>query len=175
MKIIDLNIMNMLNATCVQIVTDDHEEATSIFGGIEKGIDYEMKITKKQKRRSLDANAYAWVLIKKLAKHYNIPPEQVYRKEIHELPCYDIVPIKADAVERWKSNWESKGLGWICEIMGDSKIQGYVNTVNFYGSSVYSSVEMARLIDNILDDCNDAGIHIEDKEDIERAKGEWRQ
>ena len=33
----------------------------------------------KRKGRSLDANAYAWVLLDKLAAHYGIPRNDVYR------------------------------------------------------------------------------------------------
>lgn len=36
----------------------------------------------KRKGRSLDANAYAWVLLDKLAAHYGIPRNDVYREEI---------------------------------------------------------------------------------------------
>lgn len=35
----------------------------------------------KRKGRSLDANAYAWVLLDKLAAHYGIPRNDVYRED----------------------------------------------------------------------------------------------
>ena len=36
----------------------------------------------RRKGRSLDANAYCWVLLDKLAAHYNLPREAIYREEI---------------------------------------------------------------------------------------------
>lgn len=42
----------------------------------------EYTATIKGKGRSLDANAYAWVLLDKLAAHYGVARENVYRQEI---------------------------------------------------------------------------------------------
>ena len=40
----------------------------------------------KRKGRSLDANAYAWVLMDKLAAHYRLNPEDIYREKIKQIP-----------------------------------------------------------------------------------------
>lgn len=42
----------------------------------------EYTATIKGKGRSLDANAYCWVLLDKLAAHYGVSREKVYRQEI---------------------------------------------------------------------------------------------
>lgn len=47
---------------------------------------------KYRKKRSLDANAYCWVLINKLAEKLNLKPIEVYRKAIYEVGVREIVP-----------------------------------------------------------------------------------
>lgn len=175
MKIQDARISNLAGRVNISLMfpEEDYTEACSLFGGLDPETDYEIRIEKKQKKRSLDANAYAWVLIKKLAKHYSIPPVEVYRRQIVDMPCYDILPIKNEVLQRWKKNWTSKGMGWICEELGPSKFPNYTNTINYYGSSVYSSADMAKLIDNLISECQSADIYIADRAEIERAKREW--
>lgn len=125
------------------------------------------------KKRSLDANAFAWVLIRELSDHYKVKPIEVYREQILDLNTYTVVPIKTDEVDKWISMWEDRGSGWLVVNLGDSKIQGYTNLKCFRGSSTFDSREMSRLIDNLVQECEQAGI-IVDKAKIEEARGEWK-
>lgn len=74
---------------------------------------YEVKEVKK--KRSLDSNAYAWVLLGKLQDKLRIPKEEIYRSIIKEIGSYEVVPIKNEAVERFRQAWSKNGLGWITE------------------------------------------------------------
>ena len=134
---------------------------------------YTVEIEPLKKKRSLDANAYAWVLMGKLAKKLLTTPEQVYREYISDTSNYEILPIKNEALEHWKQIWSNKGVGWLCDELGESKLQGYTNVRCFYGSSVYSSAEMAHLIDLIIQDCEEQGIETMTPAEIERMKREW--
>ena len=125
---------------------------------------YAVEIKEHRKKRSLDANAYAWTLIGQLAAKLStdgvvITPDQVYREAIRDVGGnYEVVPIRDDALERWQQIWAGKGLGWVCEVIGKSKIDGYTNTRCFYGSSVYDTAQMSRLISIIVDECKAAGV-----------------
>ena len=125
---------------------------------------YAVEIKEHRKKRSLDANAYAWTLIGKLAAKLStdgvvITPDQVYREAIRDVgDNYEVIPIRDDALERWQQIWTAKGLGWVCEVIGKSKIDGYTNTRCFYGSSVYDTAQMSRLISIIVDECKAAGV-----------------
>lgn len=111
-----------------------------------------------REKRSLDANAYCWLLIGKLADHYDLTPEEVYRTEIRNVGPYEVIPVREDAAERWPSIWGGGGTGFLCDDLGPSKIQGYRNFRCWYGSHVYDTKQMSRLIDAIARDCKDAGI-----------------
>jgi len=134
------------------------------FTGEMKPKKYVAEIKEYRPRRSLDANAYAWVLIGKLSEALSTPkapitPEQVYREAIRDVGGnYEITPIRDDAVDHWQMVWEKNGLGWICEVIGKSKIEGYTNVRNFYGSSVYDKAQMGRLIDILVQECKAQGV-----------------
>ena len=82
-------------------------------------------------------------------------------------------PIRKDAVERWVEIWQSNGDGWVCEIMGDSKIEGYVNVRSYYGSSQYDTAQMSRLIDLIVQECRQQGIETATPQELARYKEAW--
>jgi len=134
---------------------------------------YTVEIEPLKKKRSLDANSYAWVLMGKLSQKLQTTPEQVYRAYINDTSNYEILPIKSEAVEHWKQIWSDKGIGWLCDELGESKLKGYTNVRCFYGSSVYSSVEMAHLIDLIIQDCKEQGIETMSDEEQARLIAEW--
>ncbi len=76
---------------------------------------YEIKEVKE--RRSLDSNAYCWVLLGKLQNKLHIPKEEIYRNLIKEIGSYEIVPVRNKAVERFSKAWSKNGIGWITETM----------------------------------------------------------
>lgn len=110
-------------------------------------------------KRSNDANAYYWTLVNELSDKVGIPPKDIYRVHVKDVGGnYEVVPIRNDALEVWIKNWVGRGLGWICETIGESKLQGYTNVICYYGSSTYDSRQMSRLIDLCIQDCKEQGI-----------------
>lgn len=135
---------------------------------------YVAEIKQYRQRRSLDANAYAWQLLGKLAAALSTPdvtysPEHVYRELIRDVgDNYEIMPVRDDALKRWVQIWTGRGLGWVCEVMGPSKFKGYTNTRCFYGSSVYDTAQMSRLISIIVEECKVAGVETMTPEELGR-------
>lgn len=112
--------------------------------------DKKYEIKEHKNKRSLDANGYCWVLCKKIADKLHITKEEVYRKNIKEMGKYEIIPIRNEAVNTFINAWTEKGIGWICESLSRSKLDGFTNLIAYYGSSVYDSKEMALLLDSIV-------------------------
>jgi hypothetical protein len=126
---------------------------------LEDDKEYEVVIDKLKKKRSNDANAYYWQLIGQLSAKINVPPREIYRTHIKDVgDNFEIVPIREIAVEAWKSAWESRGIGWCCECLGESKMRDYMNVICFYGSSTYDTRQMSRLIELCVADCKEQGI-----------------
>lgn len=135
---------------------------------------YDLEVKEHRKKRSLDANAYAWVLINKLADEMRITPLEVYRQAIQNVGGnYEILPIKEDATDHFKRIWEAKGLGWPCVDMGKSKIDGYRNMRAYYGSSTYDTRQMSQLIDNLVQDCKALDIETLTPEKLSLLMENW--
>ena len=136
-------------------------DATAFCDEMKDGKVYEADLKEHRKKRSLDANAYAWVLLGKLASRVGMSKEDVYREFIKDVGGnYEILPIRNDAVDKWISNWQNKGIGWVCDILGESKLDGYTNVITYYGSSTYDSLQMSRLINLIVEECKGQGIEV---------------
>ena len=136
---------------------------------------YDIEVKEHRKKRSLDANAYAWVLINKLADTMRIPPTEIYRQAIQNVGGnYEILPVKEEAAEHFKQVWEAQGLGWPCVDMGKSKVSGYRNLRAYYGSSTYTTTQMAQLIEILLQDCRSLDIEVKSAEEIASIMEAWK-
>lgn len=119
---------------------------------------YDIEIKEHRNRRSLDANAYCWVLCDKLAQHTRLPKTEIYRRAIKEIGgVSDTVCVKEVAADKLCKTWEANGIGWMTE-RAESKFRGCANITLYYGSSTYDTAQMSRLIDNIIQECKDAEI-----------------
>lgn len=118
----------------------------------------EYEIVRKRKKRSLDANSFLWSLIGQIASVVNVPSDEVYRRAIHEAGVYTPLPIKAEAVEEFSRIWGAHGVGWIVDVLDDSKLPGYKLVRAYNGSSTYDTAQMSRLIDYVIQDAKALGI-----------------
>ena len=135
---------------------------------------YDLEVKEHRKKRSLDANAYAWVLINKLADVMRIPPTEVYRQAIQDISGNsEILPVREDAVEQFKTAWSHNGIGWMCRDMGKSKLQGYRNLMVYYGSSVYNAKQMSDLIEALVQDCKALDIETMTPDKLSLLMDEW--
>lgn len=118
----------------------------------------EYEILKAKRRRSLDANAYAWVLIDKIAAAVNVSKTEIYKNTIKEIGGNSqIVCVSAEAADEFCRGWRHNGLGWQTESF-PSVIEGYINVVLYYGSSCYDTRQMSIFIDRLIQDAQALGI-----------------
>lgn len=90
-----------------------------------------IEIKKHKNKRSLDANAYMWVLISKIEEKVNVSKDIVYKDAIKNIGVYEVIPVKNEAVDRFIEAWTKNGLGWVCETT-KSKLEGYTNILAYY-------------------------------------------
>lgn len=141
-----------------------------------RSVDLNLTVAKYSKKRSLDANAYFWKLAGELSAVINIPPEEIYRQYIRGIgDNFEIVPIRNDAKARWIKNWGANGLGWVCEELGDSKLDGYTNVICYFGSSTYDSQQMKRLTELLVFDCKEHGVETRTPDELARLCDEWAE
>ena len=135
---------------------------------------YELTVKEYRRKRSLDANAYAWVLIHKLAKAMGLSPEEVYLQQIPNVGG-NVTPlcVREKDVERVKRAWQNNGLGWPVKDLGPSQVRGCRNLMAYHGSSTYDTAQMSRLIDNLVQDCKALDIETMTEEKLALLKEEW--
>jgi len=133
--------------------------------------DYE--IVKVKKKRSLDANSYAWVLINKIALAVRTSPEDIYRETIKDVPqiCTQVC-CQQRAVESLTNTWTKDHIGRRAEIL-PSKLNGCVNVNLYFGSSDFTQEQMSIYIDNLVQDCKTLGIETRPDYEIESLLKEW--
>lgn len=130
-------------------------------------------LKERRPRRSLDANAYAWVLLDKLAVALRTPKEDVYRRFIRDIGGNnDVVCVPDKSVDKLRDGWSHNGLGWVTDIL-PSKLEGCTNVVLYYGSSTYDTAQMSRLIDDIIAECREQGIETLPPEKLAAMKEGW--
>ena len=123
--------------------------------------------------RSLNANNYCWKLLDEIAQRMHSTKEEVYQEIISKVGVFEILPIRNEAVDNFVEKWQSRGLGWVCNIMRDSKIPNYTNVIAYYGSSTYDTAQMSRLIDMAVQDCIALEIETKTPDEIARLVSLW--
>lgn len=158
---------------CLTVPHKVRKEIPKIKEQLEKGTKLECEIKKHFKIRGLDANAYCWVMCDKIAEVLGSTKEEVYRQIIQKVGVFTIVPILDEAVQSYIERWSKNGLGWVCEILGNSKLKGYTNVITYFGSSTYNTSEMSRLIKEIIAEAQELGIDTRTPDEVASMIDLW--
>ncbi len=126
-------------------------------------------------KRSNSANAYAWVLMDKIAENQGITKEEVYLHQIQKVGVFQPISINEAAVDTMIHSWSLHGLGWIAQRIGSADKKGFVEMALYYGSSSYNTKQMARLIDNIVQECKILGIDTKTPDEIANMLSLWER
>lgn len=137
-----------------------------------KDSDIDITIKKYYPSRSKDANAYAWVLLNKIAQKMNESKVDVYRRYVRNYGKTTVSCVKSSDMETEVRTFLDGHIGRMVDI-GESKIPDCVVIFKHYGSSSFDSQEMGKFIDSIIEDCRDLHIEVKPKEYIDSLLEEW--
>lgn len=155
----------------MRILSEFIQDNTKIIT-IQIGINEDIEV--KRKKRSSQANKYFWELLQQLCEEMNIDVIQEYRKRVKELGIFRYWEIDTKNVPTFTKMWEDKGIAWFVEKV--EEIGGKTCLNAYYGSSSFSSKQMNRLIDNLVQDCRSIGIKtLEDIEIEEMIRSEYEK
>lgn len=159
--------------TWLRLQVSEPQKARRFLDAKKSGKQYVAEIKEWRQKRSLDANAYCWLLLNKLADKLNIPVRDLYRHYIPDVPNNSqVVCVPSAAVDRLRTGWEHNGLGWCSDVML-SKLPGCTNVILYYGSSTFDSKQMSMLIEMIVADCKSVGIETMTPAELSRLGDEW--
>lgn len=129
-------------------------------------------ITEYRKARSLDANAYMWVLLEQLAEALKTTAIDLYKKYVHEVGVYKDFEMREEVSKTFIHLWQEKGIAWLIDKL--DSVGGNVTLRAFYGSSVYNTKQMSRLIESVVEDCKHAGIPTLSDIELKSLIGKWK-
>lgn len=126
------------------------------------------EVKEHKEKRSLNANAYAWSLITKIADALRTSKEECYLEMLKRYGQSEIVSVL--------SQIDVSGYFKYYEPLATATLQGkeFTHYKIFKGSSEYTTLEMAVLIDGIVSEAKELGIETIPPKEIERLKTMWR-
>ena len=130
-----------------------------------------IEIKKWRKKRSLDANAYCWVLCDKIAKTIGATKEEIYKDAISNVGTFEPMIVEERAFENFKRIWEKQGLGFLIQEV--SRKDKCIKVHCYYGSSSYNTKEMSILIDFIVQEAKQVGIETMPDKELKSLLEAW--
>lgn len=148
-------------------LNEEPTEEINIIGQCEK---LNIVAKKHRNKRSLDSNAYCWVLLQKIAEAIGSDKWTVYLDCLQRYSrAFSHVIVKPEAV------WRMKQLYRTCVDLGEINVNGKTGhqLQVYYGSSEFDTKEMAVFIDGIVSECKELGIETLPPHELERMKAAW--
>ena len=119
-----------------------------------------VSIKQYRRRRSLDANSYMWFICEAIAQAVQGTREDVYKQAVRAVGVYQVLYMEPGVVARFVQDWNSRGVGYIAESQ-EYLYQGKTVVVAYFGSHIYTTEEMARLINWLRDEAEHLGLDVE--------------
>lgn len=172
--ITDFNIDFNTSKPKISLLLDSNDKDTILQLKKENKLNIELK--KWFQKRSLDANAYCWVLCDKIAKELSkegtvITKEQIYKDGILQIGTFEPMIIELKAYDNFKRIWEKQGLGFLVQEV--SRKDKCIKVHCYYGSSTYNSKEMSLLIELLVGLAESLGIETKSKAEIDSLLESW--
>lgn len=130
-------------------------------------------VKKFRKKRSLDANAYLWIILTKIANHPQIKSskDEVYEDMLQKYghiyqddEGYITVTVKADVdMSKIEGHWKF--------YKSNGKFSSYLM---IKGTSEYDTAEMAHFIDCVVQEAKELGIETMPPDELERMVSAWK-
>lgn len=141
------------------------------YDGI-KDIDrLDIKAVVHRKKRSLDANAYAWVLMSKIATMLHTDKNAVYEEMLQRYGVlyedsegYITITVKATVdISKITGHWQ------LIKDNGTFKAYAMIK-----GSSEYDTKEMSDFIEGVISEAKELGIETLTPKELEQMKAGWK-
>ena len=132
----------------------------------------ECELRQSREKRSLDANAYCWELWTRIGAVVGITKEEVYQRAIQEGDQYMMCCVTDEDYDTFVRAWRSRGIGWRVQIVDDAGM-GSKTLFAYYGSSIYDTKAMSRLIDSLVQEAKALDIETRPREEVAALLEAW--
>lgn len=129
--------------------------------------EFDITIKEHRNKRSLDSNAYCWLLINEIADKLSASKDEIYFKMLKEYGQSDIVSVASEV--------DVSGYFKYYVVLGAGEVKGkqFTHYTVYKGSSEYNTKEMSVFIDGIVQEALDLGIDTRTPDEIAEMKSLW--
>lgn len=160
---------NEARETEIIVTTKENIHIADLKNIIVKGKELSVEIKQFRHKRSIDSNAYMWVLLSKMADALKTTKDELYLQILDRYGVFTHIVVKPDVVNRIKQEWRTvRELGEVT-INNTKGIQLQC----FFGSSTYDTKEMSVLIDGVVSECKGLDIETVTARQLEEMKQAW--
>lgn len=166
----ETNTLNIFNG-CITIPVPHSLQSSlqSLAERLSDGKSLQVEIDVKRKKRSLNANAYLWTLLGKMADVLKTDKDSLYIEMLSRYGVFTHIVVKPHAVERVKQEWRTvRELGQVT-INGQQGIQLQC----YFGSHCYNSKEFSVLLDGVIDEAKAINVEVISEADKQLMLQEW--
>ena len=130
-----------------------------------------VRLEKFREKRSKNANALMWECIGQIAKDQRADKWDVYLLMLRRYGVFTYICIPPGAVEMTKKQWRE------CEEIGEITINGRkaVQMLCYFGSSTYDTKQFSVLLDGIISEMKDMGLHTPSSSEMQRSLEQWEK
>lgn len=160
--------MQDADGTWLMLKAKDRKQAIKFVSGMKDKL-YVATLKQHREKRSLDANAYCWVLMSKIAEALRTSKGEIYLEMLRSYGQSGVVSIQ----DKDKANFERAYP--YHDIEGESVLNGKTFThYKFYvGSSQYNTKEMSVLIDGVVQEAQELEIETATPSELALLKSRW--
>lgn len=143
------------------------EDIITYLFKLDRDKEYQVEIKEYKQKRSLNANAYAWVLINKIANVMRLSKEEVYLNMLKHYGQSQVVSIVSEV--------NITGYFKYYEVIGTSTLNNkeFNHIRVFKGSSEYDTKEMSIFIDGIVQEAKQLDIETLTPNQLAELKALW--
>ena len=135
---------------------------------------YVFKGSVQGKKRSLDANNYAWLLLDRMAKILDSTKEEIYIHMIERYGTFVYLPVLEENVKSIENVFRVvRDRGEVVMTTASGKTVVCRQLQCYKGSSLFDTKEMAKFIDGIISEAKPLGVEVETPDEVERIKAAW--
>ncbi len=154
------------------ITLESHEISPKKAAELAELGDLMVTIEKRKKKRSLDANAYYWLLVGKIGKHTGASKNHIHNMmldrygELDQMPDGSLIPFCIrDDIDYLEFPYPHLKPTQKTLSKGNKLYRWYFQ---IKGSSEYNTAEMSQLIEGVVSECKEMGIETLPPEELER-------
>lgn len=166
-RLIDCSVDFISGQPKLTLAVNEKETLLQKFDDL-KEKELSIKITQYRKKRSLNANNYAWKLITEIGNIQRLSKEEVYLNMLRDYGQSDMISVIAEVPI---SNYVK-----YCDEAGESTLNGklFKHYKCYKGSSEFDTLEMSIFIDGIVQEAKQLNIQTETPEELAKLKASWK-